>query len=596
MPILLDRIFLRTADELVLQLSAEAYRGSKVQLWLFEDLPKRVSVRAELGARGVHAQVFSAYKPLVNFFLDEIDSSGLTHARIEYPRHAACAENRFLLEAYPLTGLFPDVEIEFVAAPDVSEQSCYRLDLRYADRTEAHEVFAPNVMQADFLGKAVYAPSAWLKTGHCADGTPVAAEYQLACQEVMSAVMGHEWGKTEPYFKRLTIDMVLPGIERRLACGHEHMSTSEAMHEEIYFSLLEYFQHYSGRAAGSRGLQPGQIVPLVHLDNDGTPRIQISFEAAEHNKSQAPFQPPALDTRQIEGDAPDLAQVDRPLTIAQVERTLQALPGRHFAEASQQGRAVNVVYLAGDLPAVLISGAQHANETSGVVGSLRAAAQLKTRPGAHFALMPLENPDGYALHQALCVEHPAHMHHAARYTALGDDIEYREQAPWYEREARRRALAISGAQLHLNLHGYPAHEWIRPCTGYLPRGFEAWSIPKGFFLIARFKPDYKETALSLLEHLTRQLSADTRLMSYNTEQLRRYQRYVALPPFQVRHGIPYTASEAPGQGPGITLITEFPDETLCGPGFSFAHTVQMQTVLLASEWWWANAPKRQGGA
>ena len=62
--------------------------------------------------------------------------------------------------------------------------------------------------------------------------------------------------------------------------------------------------------------------------------------------------------------------------------------------------------------------------------------------GTHFALIALENPDGYALHRELRAHAPEHMHHAARYTALGDDVEFREQAPFFEREARHQALAL----------------------------------------------------------------------------------------------------------------------------------------------------------
>ncbi len=35
----------------------------------------------------------------------------------------------------------------------------------------------------------------------------------------------------------------------------------------------------------------------------------------------------------------------------------------------------------------------------------------------------------------------------------------------------------------------------------------------------------------------------------------------------------------------VTLITEFPDETVLGEAFRFAHTVQMRTVLAAVRAW-----------
>jgi hypothetical protein len=62
---------------------------------------------------------------------------------------------------------------------------------------------------------------------------------------------------------------------------------------------------------------------------------------------------------------------------------------------------VNGIYVRGTLPGLVITGGQHANETSGVVGALRAAHALNARPGAHYALVPLENPDGAALRHHL---------------------------------------------------------------------------------------------------------------------------------------------------------------------------------------------------
>lgn len=597
--ILLEQVFDRTADQLLDQLNADAYRGSTVTIWLFEGLAKRQAIEAELATRNIKAQVYSAYKPLVHFFLENVHADVLQAAQIVYPRHAVCVDNRYLLEAYPLAGLFPRAKIEFIEGPrtglDSDTGTEYQVTLHYADRQEVHRVFAPNVLKTDFLGRTVYTPSAWLMVER--DGqicsTAVSADYQQSYDAAMAAVMGHDWGSVEPYFDRLIITLNLPGIEQPLAYGRETISTTEAMHEEIYFSILEYFQQHSGREPGSRGLQPGQIIPDIRLDDQGPIRLKVGFDPVRSvpgDDLRGPLL--RLDQKEIATGFVDLATVDAPLPPLFIERSLQGFSGQHFAFASKQGRAVNTVYIQGELPSVLISGAQHANETSGVVGALRAARQLSAHAGAHFVLMPLENPDGYALHQTLCATNPGHMHHAARYTALGDDIEYREHAPWFEREARNHAFALSQAQLHLNLHGYPAHEWTRPCTGYLPRGFELWSIPKGLFLILRYKEGWRDTALALLEHVTGELAANDRLMAFNAEQLACYQHHSNTMPFQVHNGIPYTATQANGQQAGVTLITEFPDETIYGDEFIFAHSVQAQTVVSACEWWWKNAGRR----
>jgi hypothetical protein len=613
--LLLELAIERTANQVMGRLLSDPQPGSVVDLWLFEGPSRRRRMETELAQAGIQARVFCAYKPLLHYFLEHVDRGSLASARIVYPVHPACPENRFLLETYPLADLYPQARIDFAPAAQTSASNvtphagqsvgetaagetmpAYQVDLEYASgHRETHTVPAPNVVTSDFLRKPFLTPSAWITIAGNGStvSEPIAADYTLAYRAAMDAVTSHDWGKAEPYFNRLTVSITLPDEVRKLDCGDEAPSLAEAMHEDLYFSILEYFQQYSGRPAGNRGLQPGQIVPDITVDNeaDGL-RVTVTASPAR-TQYPNPGPIPAVDTRDIPGKSVALAAVQAPLAPSLVEKALQAFQGNHVAFASSQGRAVNTAHIRGKLPAVLISGAQHANETSGVVGALRAATRLASRPDAHFVLMPLENPDGYALHQALCATHPAHMHHAARYTALGDDVEYREHAPWFERQARDHAFATSGAQLHLNLHGYPAHEWTRPCTGYLPRGFEMWSLPKGFFLILRYQAAWRDTALALLRHVARDLSGNPRLRAFNDEQLRRYERHAGSMPFLLEAGVPYTAAEVPGQTPGVTLITEFPDETLRGEAFVFAHGVQAQAVESACEWWWANVREGQ---
>ena len=177
------------------------------------------------------------------------------------------------------------------------------------------------------------------------------------------------------------------------------------------------------------------------------------------------------------------------------------------------------------------------------------------------------------------------MLHAARYSALGDDIEYREQPPLYERAAREQALALSGAQLHVNLHGYPAHEWTRPLSGYLPHGFELWTIPKGFFLILRHHAGWQAETRALVEQVSASLAQVPGLADYNARQLALYQRHAGALPFEVIHGTACAVSQVDRPGAPVTLITEFPDETVDGEAFRFAHTVQTEAALAAVRAW-----------
>jgi hypothetical protein len=518
----------------------------------------------------------------VHFFLEEIDTANLTAVTIRYPVHAQALPGRFLLEAYPLAAMLPGCTLEFLPGNDDLH---YALALTHKDGSQSQAlVWAPNRVHTDLQGVTLLSPTGWLRVTPVA-GSPaqqidvaVTTDYEQLFVQILQTIDAHPWPAQEPYFERLDIRVDMPGIEQPLPLEHECISTFEALHEDIYFSLLEVFQRRSGRPAQDRRLQPGQIVPDVRMSQDAS-RLRIahnSFDTAAQDLAASVLAP-------ADGPLEDLGTAPTPARIA---TEMARLGGQRFKATSRQGRNVAGLYRAGAEAAVLISGGQHANETSGVVGALRAAKALHANIDAHFALIALENPDGYALHRELRVQHAHHMHHAARYSALGDDIEYREPGSrLYEREARQHALAVSGAQLHVNLHGYPAHEWTRPLSGYVPRGFELWTVPKGFFLILRHHPGWQTEAQGLLESVAEALAKVPGLVDYNARQMELYERHAGVLPFDVLHGMAYTVSEVARPGAPVTLITEFPDETVDGDAFRFAHTVQMEAALAATQAW-----------
>ncbi|MGK9166383.1 peptidase M14 [Inquilinus limosus] len=573
MTVLLDREAPRTLEALLRDLSRD-HRGAVVEAWLFEDGEARRTAEEELAAAGVSARLRSGYKPLLHAFLEEIETEGLAAATIRYPVHPAAVPDRFLLEAYPVAALLDGVDLRFEPGDETLR---YRVTLAYRDgRVLTTEVFAPNHLALDHLGVASLSPTGWLRVTGRFGGLPdlderLETEVEALFRAAVDAVQARPWGSDEPYFERLSVAVEAPAVERTLPFHEEGVSLHEALHEDLYFTLLEVFQRHSGRPVGDRGLQPGQIVPEIRTAS-AAPRVRVET---------VPFG----DLADEAGDWPEqpLETAAAPPSIAQVHRELAALGGQPILARSRQGRAVPGLIRPGSRPAVVITGGQHANETTGVVGALRAARVLLQDPELHLALIPLENPDGYALHRRLCRDNPRHMHHAARYTALGDDLEYRTGAELYERAARQQAIERTGAQLHINLHGYPAHEWTRPFTGYLPRGFEMWTIPKGFFLILRHHPGWEEPGMALIRAITRRLARIEPLLKLNRAQLAAYGAHAGAGPFTVIDGIPCLIGPDERHAPPLTLITEYPDETIYGDGFVLGHTVQMATVLAAVE-------------
>ncbi|KJF71314.1 peptidase M14 [Agrobacterium arsenijevicii] len=563
-----EQSFERSLDELV----AHAKPGQSFEAWTFDDPKSRHEAENRLKHKGVSARIRSAYKPLLFAFLEEIDLHGVEAIEVFYPVHPNTPANRFRLEAYPLAALVSDTKIDFIARNDGAFH--YDVTLHRAEGTQSLKVLAPNRVHTDIVGETNVSSTGWFRLAGDEVGERLETDYERLFEAAIHAITNHDWGNDEPYFEELNIRIAYPAEDIALPLGNEVVSLREALHEDLYFSLLEFFQKKSGRPLGDRGLKPGQIVPEI-VKSNGEVSVRIETRS--------------LTTAFLDGADQPIDTASEPVAAGQITRLLAEIGGEAFAARSRSGRVLGARYVAGSDAAVMISGGQHPNETTGIVGAIRAARQLRQRRGAHFTVSPLENPDGYAVHQRLRADNPRHMHHAARYTALGDDLEYRtrESSGGHinEKEIRFQAQALSGASLHLNLHGYPSHEWTRPLSGYVPRNFDMWTLPKGFFLIMRHHTGWERQAEALLERVTRHLGTIPGLIDHNNRQIALYEIHAGETGFRFINGFPCLPSVDDRPIAPMTLITEYPDQTIYGENFISGHTAQMETVLSAYDAW-----------
>ncbi len=563
-----DQTFARTLDRLV----ARAEPGQSFEAWTFDDAKSRREAENRLKKKGVSARIRNAYKPLLFTFLEEVNFDGVDAIEVRYPVHENAPANRFRLEAYPLAALVGDAKLDFIARED--DAFHYDVTLSRNGKSETLKVLAPNQVHTDIVGETNVSPTGWFRLAGDASGERLETEYEQLFHAAIHAVANHGWSDEEPYFEELNIRVAHPAEDLALSVGDEVVSLREALHEDFYFSLLEFFQKKSGRPLGDRGLKPGQIVPEI-VKSEGEVSVRIETRP--------------LTTAFLDGGEQLIDEAREPIAAGQIAKLLSGIGGEAFEARSRSGRTLAARYVAGSDAAVMISGGQHPNETTGVVGAIRAARKLVARKGAHFTISPLENPDGYALHQRLRVDNPRHMHHAARYTALGDDLEYRtlenSGSHLNEKEIRFKAQEISGAKLHVNLHGYPSHEWTRPLSGYVPRNFAMWTLPKGFFLIIRHHADWEKQAEALLDRVTRHLGAIPGLLDYNNRQIALYEIHAGETGFRIINGFPCLSSVDDRHTVPMTLITEYPDETIYGNDFITGHTAQMETVLSAYDAW-----------
>ncbi|MCA0400802.1 MAG: peptidase M14 [Proteobacteria bacterium] len=564
-----------TLENLHVSFAAPQWHGRRIEIWTFDGPTRRRAAEARLRAAGIAATIRSAYKPLLHHFLEESDPAGWREILIRAPEGGEAAPGRFRIETYPLADLAGAGKVRFEEGGSIRPDGMaeYALELvDHAGKVTHRTVLAPNRLRTNPFGARLLCPTGWVRA-HEGDklvlDEPLETDLEAAVSQALAVLEKGPWREQEPYFDRLNIRIAAPFEDQPLAFGHECVSMAEAVHEDLYFGALEIFAHRRGLKPGDRTIRPGQIVPDIR-PGEGAVTLEIEAQGdplLAQDRGVNPVQP-ALDT------------AERWLAPEEIAGTLAALPGTAFACTSQRGRAVMAKHVAGKGPSFIISAGQHANETSGPVGALRAARRLAGQ-GRDFVISPLENPDGYALLRESVTIHPHHMHHAARYTASGGDLEY--MARGYENEIRHEALRRTGAMLHLSLHGYPAHEWTRPFAGYLPRGFESWCLPRGFFLILRHAPGMRAAGEAILDQVVEALSGFDALMALNARQLAAFARYGLTADFELRAGIPVMINERTDQLFPLTLITEAPDETVTGDLFRLLHEAHMRAVLAAAD-------------
>ncbi|WP_415184659.1 peptidase M14 [Phaeovulum sp.] len=523
------------------------------EVWLFEGIAARQRLEQ---ARGF--PVRSAYKTLLHDVLERDLLRGVAKAVIHYPVLPGDEPLRFRLECYPL-GEMCQTRIEFQPASQPGDSMPhYRIE-----REGLPSVIVPVPVRQVTLGDGsnCFAACGWMRRGD--QSAPLETDYEKIFRDVTGAMNQIEITDRRPIFDQLIVDVTAPFQDLPLPVGKERISLAEALHEDVYFAAIEVFQACLGLEQGARDLQHGQVVPLIRIGEK--PSLKMWLAKADLSKDHDL------------GGVPVLHDATHWLTPRQIDGHLDEIGGTRFETTSRQGRPVAGIVVNPEAPVQLaISSGQHSNETSPVVGALRAGYELRDMK-VGFTLCPMENPDGYALFRRLCRDNESYMHHAARYTAGGNDLSF---ATGYESRIRQMARERLPADVHVNLHGYPSHEWTRPLSGYVPRGFARWTLPKGFFLICRHHPGWGDLAKLVVEAAITAIAGHPEQMRQNAMMMRRYLAANPTPDFEVARGcIPHSTTETESEPYPVALITEAPDETIDGEDFRIAQESQYRVVL-----------------
>ncbi len=139
---------------------------------------------------------------------------------------------------------------------------------------------------------------------------------------VMALGNGKPRPEDAPFFGELTVDLTMSEPEYRLPVDQEQISSMEALHEEIYFNTIHFFD-VMGRFTRGAGLAyPGRIIPIMHPKADGKPgRAKISVTGFDASRPSV-----VVEYKERSGksgvarlDVPKIA-VDRPQTLAATVR------------------------------------------------------------------------------------------------------------------------------------------------------------------------------------------------------------------------------------------------------------------------------------
>ncbi|MFC4456227.1 M14 family zinc carboxypeptidase [Deinococcus sonorensis] len=563
----------------------------RVQAWVSESPDLRGllsgSLQAQLRDRGQPGtvRVRSAYKPGYFWLSEEVRPLWrrlqADRLSVQYPLASPEQPSRFLQELYPLAALLEQEGVTADFQPGDAASRYTAALFRAGQEVWRGECFVPLHNRPSPDGRRLPSPTGWLRVmaaGELVYDRPLPTDGELCwdwyCEVVMPELLVLADRRPGlPVFRNLSATLHVSEPDLPLEVLDERVSMTEALSEELYFGTLDALKRHRGVAHQDRSLQPGRIVPVVCSAPGQDSRVQVVLDPWEEGTGPDEEAAGRRAWGRDQGSAP-AGQPDRPWSPEALWAQARAEAGRLDLEwrvlgHSVNGRPVPGVLRPGSAGGVLVTGGQHANETTGPVAALRFISALAAtqRP---FAVLPLLNPDGAALHRALIQLNPEHMHHAARYTSLGDDLESRQRLaePRFETRALVQAAQASGARLQLNLHGYPAHEWTRPYSGYAPYGFESWALPVGFLTIVWYWPGLEQEARDLAGTIARRLGQEPDVVAHAQRACRASAAHVSPPHYQLIGGLPFILMERPGMLCPLQVITEAPDETIYGQHFA----------------------------
>jgi hypothetical protein len=153
----------------------------------------------------------------------------------------------------------------------------------------------------------------------------------------------------QPFHRDLDVEVWMSEPDFRIGVDEEQISSLEALHEDIYFVTLDFYNALGRTITRQRLGSPGKIMPIIHPDRPGKPgqaRILYAANASARPKLELSYtekgvEKPVRVTRElarIETSAPvPLRAVVRPDRVREIELQIEPRDDR------EAGRAVDAL-------------------------------------------------------------------------------------------------------------------------------------------------------------------------------------------------------------------------------------------------------------
>lgn len=279
------------------------------------DEARRALLDAGASEAGTEVVVLSAFKQGFSWLYDSVRPriEGRNPAQIvirfrrndpppEWPQQAIQTPVRWLHEIFPIAEVLArDLELppEAIHFEEVREGPTYEVIVADATGGEIlRETFDPRVVVRPYFDRfrdyeQVRVTTGWLTA--TAGSATLADERIVTDPEafwdyfqatVLPAMYDHVMelhdglprGGSEdaPFFGQLTVELEMSEPDYRLGIDNEIHASMDALHEEIYFGTIEFFDVLGRNSRGQGITFPGRIVPVMRPKADGgAPRAEV---------------------------------------------------------------------------------------------------------------------------------------------------------------------------------------------------------------------------------------------------------------------------------------------------------------------------------